>query len=130
MKDFLWICGLLEGEGCFTPVRVERGGGDRFYPRVQANSADRDVLDRVQFSLGGRITGPYKPKSDNHSPMHHWRIQSLEAFELMIQIRDQMSVRRKRQIDHALAKCFFSAKRMEIARLKPGGRRSRLLTGS
>ena len=40
--ELYWLAGLLEGEGCFTPIRESRRGV--IIPRIQLCMNDKDVI--------------------------------------------------------------------------------------
>lgn len=44
--DIVWLAGLLEGEGCFTPD-TNCGKYKRRSPRVKLKMTDRDVVERA-----------------------------------------------------------------------------------
>jgi len=55
MSDFElgWVCGILEGEGCFfVTTRRTAKYGPYLYARVTVCRTDRDVLEQLQ-----RVTG-------------------------------------------------------------------------
>lgn len=92
---FLWLAGLLEGEGTFLrpPPSEPR------YPLVSCRMADNDVVARVGSAFGTAVQstdkGPYKREFGV-------TIRGFPAVELMSDLRPLMGTRRKAAIDRAL----------------------------
>jgi len=66
--DLVWVAGLLEGEGTFTPHRQKRKSKKTqkvrrsSQPRVQFQTQDKDVADKLAALLGHHVLGPYSQK--------------------------------------------------------------------
>jgi hypothetical protein len=103
MSDFElgWVVGLLEGEGCFSIDRP--ANRPNVYVRVEVQTADRDVLERLAEYTGlAGVYGPYKTRSKKHAPMFGWHVTGKIAVELMELVRNHMGGRRQRRIGEVL----------------------------
>lgn len=113
--EFMWLVGLLEGEGTFTPVRNKWTRRDgtlvlRSTPRIQLQSNDKDVVERVAGLISGNVLGPYKntrssKPSFNDSPSECWvvTVARQDTEELLKRMLPHMSIRRQQQIQQALS---------------------------
>ncbi len=99
--DLHWLAGIIEGEGCFSNSL----GSGSIKPRIQVQSADLDVLEKLKLIYDAPIGGPFKTRAKHHSPMYCWNVNGERARELIGIIRPLMSKRRQGQIDHSLSKC-------------------------
>jgi hypothetical protein len=96
--EIAWLAGLLEGEGSFVcpppsdPKRV----------RIMIEMSDLDVIERVSELVGLAYTRPNLRQA-------HWQqsykltIRGAKAVEVMRSVYPFMSLRRRGQIDKALA---------------------------
>ena len=75
-SDLYYAAGLIEGEGYFKALprsREKSGAAPEVAIRIQM--ADRQPLDRLVATIGGRITGPYKSRRRNTKPLFSWNLQ-------------------------------------------------------
>jgi LAGLIDADG DNA endonuclease family protein len=101
-----WVAGLLEGEGCFFPIKYQtQDYGPYTYARIAVLMTDLDVLERLQQLTGvGRISGPTIRKNPNHKPLWHWVVsKNKESITLMKELYPLMGERRRARIDEVLA---------------------------
>ena len=107
---FMWMVGLLEGEGCFQLNIDKRGAEPKYYPRVKLEMCDEDVVQ--MFS--GFVETMYKNtteistiESDNpkHSDRYVLRINGKPAMQLMSDVKRLMSARRKAKINEIQKLC-------------------------
>lgn len=93
--SFVWLAGLLEGEGTF----LKPAPSDPRYPIVSCRMTDRDVIERVaqafDTSIQANDKGVYKTEFAT-------TIRGLPAVDLMADLRPLMSARRRAAIDRAL----------------------------
>jgi len=112
-----WLAGLLEGEGTFTPHRctrkLKKKPGWRYVsymPRVQIQTQDKDVAQRVADLVGSNLLGPYSNKrtkkatfsQNKYKPCWVVSFAGAKAAEYLTKMRPLMGERRKSQFDHAL----------------------------
>jgi hypothetical protein len=74
--DLYYAAGLIEGEGYFKSLprdRYKSGKAPELGIRIQMS--DREPLDRLTATIGGRITGPYKSRRINTKPLFSWHLQ-------------------------------------------------------
>lgn len=96
--DLLWLFGLLEGEGSFLSGPPSRPN----CPRVSICMTDEDVVLRVG-GLFGRACWATASRRHNHKPTHQVMLTGSKAAALMIEIKPYMGLRRKSQIEKAIA---------------------------
>lgn len=92
--EFMWLVGLLEGEGSFMKGPPSQPN----QPIITITSTDEDVIVKVAVMWDVKYHSQKIRKS-------HWkqpfvcRIRGFRAVEWMKKLRPHMSERRKRQID-------------------------------
>lgn len=97
-SDLDWLTGLLEGEGSF-------GKGPPSKPNaiwVRIEMTDEDVIARVA-GLFGLAYSRRKPKNPRHKMSFTVLLRGSRAASLMIKLRPSLGIRRRSQIDEALA---------------------------
>lgn len=109
-KQICWLAGLLEGEGCFSPLKYTKASGEETYrPRIQIHMNDRDVLERVaEFCGVGNVTGPYgagRGGNPNAQGFYKWAISGSEAGKIMQAVLPFMGARRASKITEVLLLC-------------------------
>lgn len=107
----------MEGEGTFTPLRqtrkLKKKPGWRYVycmPRVQFQTQDKDVAQKVANLVQSNLLGPYSNKrtkkatfsQDKYKPCWVVSFAGAKAADYMILMRPFMGDRRKAQFDHAL----------------------------
>lgn len=113
-RDFGWIVGLLEGEGCFGAYQDKRRP-DTWTTKIQMESTDHDVVLKLQKLLGGRVwesNFPAKYRScATAKDSWRWQISTkAECNELGRALHLYMSKRRQEQIEHVLSHCNYIRK--------------------
>lgn len=96
-----WVVGIYEGEGNLSLNRNVKG--DKLYGRywrVRVVMTDRDILDRLQCLLGGRVRLEKRNfRSSAHREAYVWDAGGTErAFEILVMIYPYLSRRRQDQI--------------------------------
>ena len=96
-----WIIGIIEGEGCFGLYEDKRSPGT-FSLKIQVESTDKDVIEKLQQHLGGRVwesNYPSKFKAfPNAKPSWRWGISSKKKAKPVLElIYPFLSIRRKEQ---------------------------------
>ena len=104
-RDFLWFCGLFEGEGCFY-VQKSKGGKDNRisyrYPKMQINMTDRDVLERVAEITSISTIYKRKPRP-RRKQQYSWYVnRTADVLALMKQMLPHMGERRSAKIEELL----------------------------
>lgn len=90
--DLHWAAGLLEGEGCFTPQRNQRGF---VTARVDALQVDSWVIDRLLAMFGGTA---YDVRRPNRQPARRWTATGARARGVMQTLYPLLSPRRQAKI--------------------------------
>lgn len=98
-----WVVGFFCGEGT-TSAHANRDG--RYYLNVHIGNTDREGLERCQSVIGGKIYGPYAPRSAlGRRPMYHLKIDSKVGAEAAIRTMwPLMSTEKREQAERARAK--------------------------
>jgi hypothetical protein len=79
VTEVAWCAGFLDGEGNF---RFSPTAGWRGQLKAQATQIHRSVLERLQRTLGGHISGPYSHGGrPNAQPKWEWYITKFETFQ-------------------------------------------------
>lgn len=78
--ELAWAAGFLDGEGTFG---IQRQKDRKPYLYVQAGQTDRQVLDRLQEAIGGKVYGPYVQKNPKHKPYFYFRITGNEKTKIV-----------------------------------------------
>lgn len=88
--EFVWACGLFEGEGCFQ--------NNSRYRRISLNTTDEDTIIRFCNAIGfGKVSGPYKPASKlSKKDKYEWRVTKwIEMKELIPRMLPYLCERRR-----------------------------------
>jgi hypothetical protein len=101
--DFAWGAGLFDAEGsaswCGGPVMALR-------------MVDEDVVDWMGKIFGGKVYGPYLPRSDDghlRKPVWHWKVGGWEACETAaIRMDPWLSRRRRSRLREILVERIYS----------------------
>ena len=73
--------------------------------RVTCRMTDKDVLDKLQGILGGKIYGPHNPKNPKHKPHFNWTLGKLRQIIPTLQmLLPFMGSRRKAKITEILGR--------------------------
>lgn len=80
-REFIWACGVFEGEGCITNSRRRDG----YYTRaLELGSTDRDVVERACLAFGvGKIYGPHAV--NRAKPFHVWRCTNYDDLAPLLE---------------------------------------------
>lgn len=82
--DIAWFAGLFEGEGC-VGYYVDKRNPNTGSVRLQIESTDKDIIDRIKNMFGGKIwinTAPSKPK--HYKPSWRWGVSSKKEVAYII----------------------------------------------
>lgn len=96
-KDFYWLVGLLEGEGCF----MKGSPSSPNKPKIQLQMTDKDVVEKVSKFFERKLYS-VKPKNDKWKESFVVVLTGKRAVDLMRKLHPYMSKRRKEQIQIAL----------------------------
>ena len=96
--DLLWLAGLLEGEGCFTVMKV----GRRRHPCVRIDMTDEDVIARVSVLWKRKYTRVV-PKRASRKDTFVCKVTGYCAVELMKDLLTNMGLRRSSRIRGIIA---------------------------
>lgn len=115
-RDFWWVAGLLEGEGCFLLVTTKCKGHVYYHPRIDLAMTDEDVVARAAKILGGTYRRrKYKPKG-KRLPVFKCSIYSKNALQWMHRLLPLMGKRRQEKL-------LAIFKLRDTVRRKPWGQR-------
>lgn len=95
IRDFGWVAGILEGEGCFS-VKVRSIS-------ITCKMADEDIIRGLYEVTGvGRLTGPYF--KENRKPIYSWEVSARQDVICVINsVYPYMGIRRSQKIDLMIA---------------------------
>jgi len=93
-----WLAGLLEGEGSFMTGPPSSPG----LPVLAVNMTDHDVMARLG-SIFERKVHVVRPRNERWRTSYQVRVHGREAVRWMRLLRPLMGIRRRAQIDRALA---------------------------
>lgn len=96
--DFMWLVGILEGEGCFTLMKVK----NNTYPRIQLVSTDRDIIARAFSIFGCGSVSQRNPAKSHYKIVHHITVSGVQAKEWMERLLPHMGERRQVRIQECL----------------------------
>lgn len=100
-KDFYWLAGLLEGEGCFTVGRQHHANGKVYrQPKIQLVMTDKDIVTRVASLMGVNLTAPRRLPSGKVA--YRTALYGPKCIGLSMSIYGLMGERRQQQIEHML----------------------------
>ena len=97
--ELAWVMGVLEGEGSFILANQSSGK----YAGISMQTIDKDILERIQDRLGGKVYGPYNYQGEGYKPLYHWWHRGRGVTEaIMLSMYPYMSPRRQKQILNVL----------------------------
>jgi hypothetical protein len=94
IKDFMWLAGLMEGEGCFMFIKGAR---------LQLSMTDRDVVERAAPLLRAKIRAPLQ-RVEGRRLVHTCYTFGPDAIGMMMMLYQFMGKRRKAKIRDVIAK--------------------------
>lgn len=95
-KDIVWLAGLLEGEGCFSP-----GSHNPAHCRIQLNMTDEDVVVRAS-KIMGLVIHRYQPRPPGRKPTFVIYANGDRAVGWMMTLYGLMGQRRQAKIKECL----------------------------
>jgi hypothetical protein len=85
--SFVYLAGIIDGEGCLIISKSDRGSYDNYYGRIHVKNTDRRLMKWLVEHFGGNIH-VHKPKSEKHSVAYSWyfsgNAKSKEIFLLAL----------------------------------------------
>lgn len=116
-KDFFWLVGLLEGEGCFsTSNQRSKYKGRSYlyvYPKIVLRMTDRDVVERAANLLGGcgvRLVPRHRP----HKDIFECELMGARALRMMRLLLPHLGIRRQARVREHLATADANAEKMLV----------------
>lgn len=91
--ELAWAAGFFDGEGSIFVNHVERSKhrdrvGCPVYrctsPVLSIAHVRREPLDRFCVAVGGRVRGPYKPRTAKAKPYHRWEASGRASVHRVI----------------------------------------------
>lgn len=84
-EKLAWAGGLFEGEGTFA-LRKRSTNSPRGQFQLQLIMTDLDVLERLQYSVGGlgRLSGPCKRYKEHHKWRYIWSTTNFEDTQAVL----------------------------------------------
>lgn len=103
-----WLAGYMEGEGSFSVHTDARPHRTYYYPILQVNSTDKDVIERVRMLWRTYIQaeiriGSYQPAYPGSKINYHISIKGTRAQPIMNSLYPLLFARRQAQICTMLA---------------------------
>ena len=103
-----WLAGYLEGEACFLMKRVTKACKDYFYPCVEVNSTDLDVIEHVQHLWQSRYgvqanIKSRQPSYEGSKTVYRIAVVSQKAQTIMADMYPLMGFRRQAKMQSLLA---------------------------
>src|SRR5438270_3928022 len=101
VSELNWLAGLLEGEGSFLASVPSEPSS----PRIVVEMADRDVIEQVAalFGVGYIQTRKNNRRADHWKDSYRVTLKGYRAAKLMYLLYPIMGMRRKTQIEQAIA---------------------------
>ena len=93
---------------------------------ISINMIDRDIIERVGASLGGRVYGPYARGSERHKPIWRAQLKGPGAAAWMMTVYSWLGRRRRAQVETALRQWRM----LKYVRISPSTERSILEAGT
>ena len=111
-----WLVGILEGEGCFSFSKTQKGFW-RF--EVSVNMTDEDVIYALPRITGlGNIYGPQRKKKEHWKPSWKWAVVKEEDVkDLCVRVKPHMHGRRRVQIHRLLTTLYYKRWNREAPKL-------------
>lgn len=105
--DLGWVVGILEGEGAFV-VSSDKRRPTTKNVKIQVESTDKFVIDKLYSLLGGRIWESNYPAKyrafPNAKPSWRWCVSSKQECRVLAElIISHMSPRRQEQLNLILS---------------------------
>ena len=97
--ELAWLVGLLEGEGSFLKAPPSSPN----CPRISLEMTDRDIVERAATLMGGNAVERINLRNVLWKPAYRVSLKGSRAVALMQILYPKMGVRRRAQIDAALA---------------------------
>jgi hypothetical protein len=95
---FMWLAGILEGEGSFWILKKNRPSGGHYrYPKISVVMTDRDVIEWVAVLFGDKAVTEQTPRG-NRQMTYRTNLTGQPALEMMCRLFHYMSSRRQRRI--------------------------------
>lgn len=94
--DIAWTAGFVDGEGhikFFTAKSGVKAGYSRFV--LDVSQVDRRPLDELARIFGGKVYGPYAPRTAKSRPYYKWIVHSRIAKGALDQMRPFLRVKRE-----------------------------------
>lgn len=106
--DRYWLAGYLEGEGSFSLHTNVRPRKTYYYPLVQLNSTDEDIVERVRllcqrYTPGEINIGRYQPAYEGSKIQYHIGVKGTRARLIMEDLYPLLYSRRQSQIRSILS---------------------------
>ena len=70
-NKFIYLAGIIDGEGSFIISRSDRGNYDNYYGRIHVKNTDKRLMKWLVEKFGGTVN-VHKPKSEKHSVAYSW----------------------------------------------------------
>jgi len=96
-EQFIWLAGLLEGEGCFRIHTSQTGRTSE----VALSMADEDIVRRAALLMCGNVTVDDR-HNPRHQPMFRCRVYGKKARKVCRHVLPYMGIRRYERIRELL----------------------------
>lgn len=107
-SDFMWLVGLLEGEGTFCKAPPTQPTS----PFLAVNMTDKDIVSRVADLFGVACCSAGVPKKSHWKPSYKATLRGAKAVHLMQLLKPHMGIRRQQQIESVISSYTHVTKRL------------------
>lgn len=70
-QKYIYLAGIIDGEGCLLISKSDRGNYNNYYGRIHVKNTDTRLMKWLVNNFGGTIT-VHKPKSKSHNIAYSW----------------------------------------------------------
>lgn len=99
-EDSCYVAGLFDGEGTITLTKVSRtskgelGKSPSFVLRARIRMTDKNIIDWLRITIGGRYYFYTASKKPNQKPCHEWNVAGINAMSFLRDIYPYLKVKR------------------------------------
>jgi hypothetical protein len=121
-ESLAWAAGFFDGEGTVNiSTRRTSCNGERQYLTINlcVSQTDPKILHKFKeiCNMGGRVNGPYCPKTTNSSPYWSYAVHGLKHTQLIIsRLWPWLSEEKRKQATEAFVKMEEYCKRPQLVR--------------
>jgi len=88
----IYLAGFVDGEGCMSAGKSERGNGTTYYCRLVISNTNKDILDYIRTKLGAGSISLYAEKK-GWKPSYSYAVSQNEASEALRRIYPYLKIK-------------------------------------